>query len=69
MNPSWELYRTGGLMVTRTLYLKRSRRVVVVDRAKKTRAAVLLLSARGHSPREIGRILGKPSGIVVSILQ
>lgn len=58
MNPRWEMYRTGAAMVVRTIYLKGGRRVAVVDRAKKGRAAARALAASGMAKRDVLRLIG-----------
>ncbi|MGA0615916.1 hypothetical protein [Paracoccus sp. KR1-242] len=68
MNIGWEIFRTGGAMVVRTVYLRGGRRIVVVDRAKKVRAAIRALAAKGHTPGEITVLIGRPVDFVVALL-
>lgn len=68
MNPRWEVFRTGGAMIARTIYLRGGRRVVVVDRAKMARGAVRQLAKAGHSPRDISIAMRLPLTVVWALL-
>jgi hypothetical protein len=59
MNPRLELYRRGGGLIVRTIYIKGGRRAFVLDPDRRARAAVAALLRQGLKETEVAHSLGR----------
>lgn len=64
MNPRLEIYRRGGGLIVRTIYLPGGRRAYVLDPYRRARAAATALLRRGVGAGAIARSLRRSKGFV-----
>jgi hypothetical protein len=64
MNPRLELYRRGGGLIVRTLYLKKGRRAFVLDPDRRAKAAARALLAAGRREADVAHAIGRTVAFV-----
>lgn len=68
MNTRLALYVAGSAYLSRTIYLKAGRRVVVLDRTRRKRVAAHAMRSLGLRPYQISAALGMSRSTVDQVL-